>query len=56
MIQDKFYQKIFTTVINYLILDDKFLLFLNEMKDTKLYSLLKNIPKSVLQHNHFQCN
>lgn len=26
------------------------------MKSTQLYGLLKNIPKSVLQHNHFQCN
>ena len=37
-------------------LDDKFLLHLNEMKNTQLYRLLKNIPKSVLQHNHFNCN
>ncbi len=26
------------------------------MKNSPLYKYLKNIPKSVLQHNHFQCN
>ena len=26
------------------------------MKNTQLYGLMKTIPKSVLQHNHFQCN
>jgi hypothetical protein len=41
---------------NLLILDDKFLLYLNDMKNTQLYALMKTIPKSVLQHNHFQCN
>ncbi len=51
-----FYQKAFI-IVNILInLGDKFLLYLNEMKNSPLYKLLKNIPKSVLQHNHFQCN
>ncbi len=26
------------------------------MKNTQLYSFLKTIPKSVLQHNHFNCD
>lgn len=56
MIQDNCYRKNFITVKISLILDDQFLLFLNQMKNTQLYSHLKTIPKSVLQHNHFQCN
>ena len=28
----------------------------DEIKTTKLYSLLKNIPKGVMHHNHFPCN
>ncbi len=26
------------------------------MKSTNLFKWLKNIPKSVLQHNHFNCD
>ncbi len=56
MTQEKGSRQTFTTVNIFLIPDDKFLLYLNEMKNSQLYSLLKTIPKSVLQHNHFQCN
>lgn len=56
MTQDSFFLKISITVINFFKLDDKFLHCLKDMKKSQLFSFLKNIPKSVLQHNHFNCD
>ena len=60
MKQDKLYRMTFIIVKYYFYIyshiDDKFLLNLNKMKQSNLFKWLKTIPKSVLQHNHFNCN
>lgn len=56
MTPGNFFLKISITVNFLFNKDDVFLTCLNEMKKTQLYSFLKTIPKSVLQHNHFNCN
>lgn len=56
MTQEIFCRKTFIIVTNYFNLDDQFLRHLDVMKASQLYKFLKNIPKSVLQHNHFNCN